>query len=73
MNSGAIIDIDFSTVPAAELNLGASAQSNSNVSEEGDDTEVDSEAGVQLDSRIDIDGEAVDAKLQGAVRSGLRL
>ena len=73
MNSGAIIDIDFSTAPALELNLGADAQVDSDTSREEDDTRTETEAGVQLDSRIDLDLEAVDVEIDGAARSGLKL
>jgi hypothetical protein len=73
MNSGAIIDIDFSNAPVLDINLGADAQVDSDDSRKESDSTTEAEAGVQLDSRIDLDLEAVDVEIDGAVRSGLKL
>lgn len=73
MQSGAIIEIDFTNVPPTELNIGADGR----VEGEGSESDADSNNDSDSDSEIDIEAnsnlnlEAAEVDINGAIRSGL--
>jgi hypothetical protein len=72
VNTGVILDIDFSEVPALKLNLESDA--NMETRESGrDDKPKKVYLDVETDSVIELDTDSSEAGIEGAVRSGLNI
>lgn len=72
VDTGAIIDIDFSNVPALELNIGANGEAEGSVLTD-EPNEKDGEHEVETDATIEVDSQGIDADTNGALRSGLNI
>lgn len=68
-DTGTIIDIDFGTVPALELNIGTDGR----VDGSSDESNTEAELEVQTNSTIKAGTDQVEASANGSLRSGLSL
>ena len=72
--TGAIVDIDFDTVPVLELNADAnSTTANESEGEEETETSGEVEVDIEADTSLEINGSDTGVSADGAVRSGVSI